>query len=91
MSDVVVKLPVRDDEEAQLFGSFLSKFLELRDAEADLWAADHDAPFVIVHSEPNDDTQMKVVTFQERRMAHDFLRGWAEALVGLTGKAWPAE
>jgi hypothetical protein len=91
MSDVVIKLSVKTDAEAHLFGSFLSKFLESRGAEAELWGSDNDAPFVMVHSDPNAGVEMKVVTFQERHMARDFSRGWAEALVGLTGKAWPAE
>ena len=69
MSDVVVELPVRNAEEAQLFGDYLSRFLHGRDDEAELWAADNDAPYLMIHSDPRFDLEMKVVTFQERRAA----------------------
>jgi hypothetical protein len=87
MSDVVVRLPVRDGEEAQLFGSYLSRFLQSRDQEAELWAANSDAPYVMVHSDPLTDLEMKVVTFQERRAAAAFSEGWAEARIALGRKA----
>ena len=87
MSDVVVKLPVRDDEEAQLFGDYLSRFLQSRDQEAELWAANSDAPYVMVHSDPLTDVEMKVITFQERRAAAAFSQGWAEAQIALGRKA----
>lgn len=87
MSDVVVKLPVRNGEEAQLFGDYLSRFLQSRDQEAELWAANSDAPYVMVHSDPLADIEMKVVTFQERRAAVAFFQGWTEACTGLGRKA----
>jgi hypothetical protein len=87
MSDVVVKLPVRDGEEAQLFGDYLSRFLHSRDHDAELWAANSDAPYVIIHSDPLTDVEMKVITFQERAAAADFSQGWAEARTGLGRKA----
>lgn len=86
MSDVVVKLPVRDGEEAQLFGDYLSRFLQSRDEEAELWAANSDAPYVMVHSDPLTDLEMKVVTFQERHAAAAFSQGWAEAQIALGRK-----
>ena len=87
MSDVVVKLPVRDGEEAQLFGDYLSRCLASQGQEAELWAANCDAPFVMIHSDPLTDVEMKVITFQERRAAVAFSRGWAEARIGLESKS----
>lgn len=87
MSDVIVKLPVRNSEEARLFGDYLSRFLQSRDTDAELWAANSDAPYVMVHSDPLADIEMKVVTFQERHAAAAFSEGWAEARIGLAGKA----
>ncbi len=86
MCDVVVKLPVRDGEEAELFGDYLSRFLQGCDHEAELWAANGDAPYVMIHSDPLADVQMKVITFQERHAAAAFSRGWAEARTGLSRK-----
>jgi hypothetical protein len=83
MSDVVVKFPVRDGAEAQLFGDYLSRFLASQGQEAELWAANSDAPYVMIHSDPLADVEMKVLTFQERRAAAAFSRGWAEARIGL--------
>ena len=87
MSDVVVKLPVRDGEEAQLFGDYLSRFLQSRDHDAEHWAADNDAPYVMIHSDPLAGLEMKVITFQERATASDFSQGWAEACTGLSRNA----
>jgi hypothetical protein len=86
MSDVVVKLPVRDGEEAQLFGDYLSRFLASQIQEAALWAANSDAPYVMIHSDPLAGVEMKVITFQERRAAVAFSRGWDEARFGLDRK-----
>jgi hypothetical protein len=86
MNDVVVKLPVHAGEEAQLFGSFLNTFIERCSPRAELWAANSDAPYLMVRSDPQPDVEMKVLIFQERRAAADFLRGWAKALAGLTAQ-----
>jgi hypothetical protein len=87
MSDVVVKLPVRAGEEAQLFGDYLSRFLAGQRQEAELWAANSDAPYVMIHSDPLADVEMKVITFQERHAAMAFSRGWAEARTELGRKS----
>ena len=87
MSDVVVRLPLRDGAEAQLFGDYLSRFLSSQGQEAELWTANSDAPYVMIHSDPLVDVEMKVITFQERRAAAAFSRGWAEARVGLDRKS----
>jgi hypothetical protein len=87
MSDVVVELPLRNAEEAQLFGDYLSRFLHGRDQEAEVWAANSDAPYVMIHSDPRSDLEMKVVTFQERRAAAAFSAGWAMIRTGLGCKA----
>jgi hypothetical protein len=86
MGDVVVKLPVHDGEEAQLFGSFLNTFIEGCGPRAELWAATCDAPYLMVRSDPQPDMDIKVLIFQEQRAAMDFSRGWAEARTGLTAK-----
>ena len=86
MTDVVVKLPVRDGAEARLFGDYLSRFLESQGQDAEFWAANSDAPYVMIHSDPLTDVEMKVITFQERRAAAAFSRGWAEARIGLDRK-----
>jgi hypothetical protein len=76
MSDVVVRLPVHEGEEAQLFGSFLSSFMAGRDQEPETWA-DDDAPYLMVRSDPQADVEMKVVIFQQTGVAQAFSRGWA--------------
>jgi hypothetical protein len=87
MGDVVVKLQVRDGEEAQLFGDYLSRFLASQGQDAELWAANSDAPYLMVHSDPLADVEVKVITFQEWRAAAAFSRGWAEARTGLDREA----
>ncbi len=87
MSDVVVKLPVHEGEEAQLFGSFLHSFIESRGDEAEQWAAVNDAPYLMMRTDPQPDVEMKVIIFQLRQAARDFSRGWAKVRTGLTGKA----
>jgi hypothetical protein len=86
MSDVIVKLPLRSGEEVRLFGDYLSRFLQSRDQEAELWAANSDAPYLIIHSDPLTDVEMKVITFQERRSATAFSEGWAQAQVAFGAK-----
>jgi hypothetical protein len=78
MTDVVVKLPVQEGEEARLFGNFLSSFIQSCCSEAERWATANDAPYLIVHSEPQPDVEMKVLTFQQRGAARAFSRGWAK-------------
>lgn len=84
MSDVVVRLPVHEGEEAQLFGSFLASFMEGRGAEAS--AEDCDAPYLIVRSDPQADVEMKVVIFQQTGVAQAFSRGWAKILSSLASR-----
>jgi|GEM_PF-1091024 len=84
MSDVVIRLPVRNGEEATLFGDFLNRFLHSCSAAAERWA-DNDAPYVMVHSDPQADLDLKVLTFQEKGAAQDFRTGWAAAASALNG------
>jgi hypothetical protein len=86
MGDVVVKLPVHDGEEAQLFGDFLNQFIESCSPQAEVHAVDSDAPYVMVRSDPQPDMDLKVLIFQERRAAQAFSRGWAKARSNLTAK-----
>jgi len=42
-------------------------------------AADSDAPYLMVRSDPMADLEMKVLIFQERSAATAFSEGWARA------------
>ncbi len=79
MADVVVKLPVRDGDEALRFGDYLGRFLQSCANESGL-SGHEDAPVLMVHSNPQADLDLKVLTFQERRVAHAFSLGWAQSL-----------
>lgn len=84
MTDVVVQLPMRSDAEHELFGDYLSRFMQSRTAETATFA-NAEAPYVMVHADPTPGFEKKVVTFQEREDARDFSRGWAQALRQLKG------
>lgn len=79
MSDVVIQFPVRPGEESQAFGVYLAEFMESRTDEAERCAADADAPYLMVRSDPLKDVEVKVVTFQQHSVAEDFCSGWALA------------
>ncbi len=87
MVDVVLKFPVHDGEEAQLFGSFLNRFLESRGEETETWADRSDAPYVMVRSDPQPDVDLKVLIFQQHHIARAFSRGWEKVRTGFTAKA----
>ena len=82
MAEVVLKVPVQLGEEAQLFGSFFNRFMENRSLEAEQMASFADAPYLMMRSDPADGHEVKVLTFQEHRVASDFSSGWAEARTG---------
>ena len=50
---------------------------------AEQQAADSDAPYLMVRSDPMPDLEMKVLIFQEIAAAAAFSDGWAEARVAL--------
>ena len=79
VSDVVIQFPVRRGEEAQLFGAYLSEFMERRTDEAERCAADSDAPYLMIRSDPFTDVEFKVLTFQQQSAAQAFSTGWAIA------------
>ncbi len=79
MTDVVIKLPVREGAEAELFGDYLNRFIERCIDLADRQAAQNDAPYLMVRSDPLTDLEMKVITFQETSAARAFSDGWARA------------
>lgn len=83
MGDVVLKLPVREGEEALAFGAFLNRFIASYEKSAMDWAADNDAPYLMVHSDPQVDIDLKVLTFQENSTAQAFRSGWDAAARGL--------
>jgi hypothetical protein len=76
MTDVVLTLPVKAGEEALLFGRFLNRFMESRSFEAEQMAAESDAPYMMVRSDPLDGQELKVLTFQEKSVASAFSAGW---------------
>lgn len=78
MGDVVLKLPVREGEEALAFGAFLNRFIASYEKSAMDWA-DNDAPYLMVHSDPQADIDLKVLTFQESSAAQAFRSGWDAA------------
>ncbi len=79
MTDVVIEFPVKDGEEAALFGDFLNRFIQDSSSMAANQAADSDAPYLMLRSDPMTDLEMKVLTFQERSAAAAFSDGWARA------------
>ncbi|HEY5411374.1 MAG TPA: hypothetical protein VIJ94_11685 [Caulobacteraceae bacterium] len=79
MSDVIVQFPVHAGKEAQLFGAYLAQFMERLAKEAELWVADDDPPFLMIRSDPMQDVEVKVLTFQRASAANDFSSGWAQA------------
>ncbi len=80
MSDIVLKLPIESDREANLFSSYLNRFMHLRrDVMDDLPEAE-DAPYLIVHSDRCGDCEIKVLTFQNPGAARAFSAGWRRAL-----------
>ena len=79
MSDVVIQFPVRPGEESQLFGVFLAEFMESCFDDAEQCAADSDAPYLMVRSDPLKDVEVKVLTFQQTTAAQAFSQGWALA------------
>jgi hypothetical protein len=77
MTEVVIRLPIESGEEADLFSRYLNRFMERRSFEPE--DATSDAPYLILHSDPSPDRELKVVTFQHRRIAQAFCLGWQEA------------
>ena len=78
MSDVVIQFPVHHGAEAQLFGAYLAEFMEGLISEVDRWV-DGEAPFLMVRSDPLQDVEVKVLTFQHPGAAQAFSSGWAQA------------
>ncbi len=79
MSDVVIQFPVRPGEESQLFGVYLAEFMEGCANDAEQCAADSDAPYLMVRTDPMQDVEVKVLTFQQTSAAQAFSQGWALA------------
>ena len=79
VSDVVIQFPVRAGAESQLFGSYLAEFMVRCSDDAEQFAADSDAPYLMVRSDPMQDVEVKVLTFQQTSAAQAFSQGWALA------------
>jgi len=86
MGDVVVRLPISGNDEALLFGNVLATFIERCGPRAELWAAESDAPYLMVRSDPQPDVEIKVLIFQEQRAAQDFAQRWSKARSDLTSQ-----
>ncbi len=82
MSEIVVRFPVRPGQEAQLFGDYLARFVDRLAKEVEAWS-EGEAPWLMVHSDPARDVEVKVLTFQRASAAKDFSKGWAQALKAL--------
>ena len=79
MTDIVVRLPIRDAAEDAAFGSYLTLFVEGLVEEASRLAEELDAPFLMVRSEPQLQGDLRVLTFQQRTAARAFASGWRMA------------
>jgi len=79
MSDIVIKLPIESDREADLFSNYLNSFMHRRGEVADDLPEAEDAPYLIVHSDPCGDREVKVLTFQNLGAARAFSAGWRRA------------
>jgi hypothetical protein len=86
MTDVVIKLPIKTDQEANLFSTYLNRFMQGRSAVADDLPEAVDAPYLIVHSDLSLDRELKVLTFQNLGAARAFSTGWARARGALDGE-----
>ena len=85
MADIVIRVPVTDGAEAELFGDYLNQFIQQSSSSAAVQTADRDAPYLMVRSDPMPDLEMKVLTFQEISAAAAFSDGWAQARGALAG------
>jgi hypothetical protein len=87
MADVVVTFPIREGDEAQLFGKYLNRFMESRSFEAEQMAKSSDAPYLMMHSDPRDGHDVKRLIFQENSVASAFSSGWANARIQRSARA----
>jgi hypothetical protein len=76
MSDIVLKLPIESDNQADLFSSYLNSFMHRRREIVDDLPEAEDAPYLIVHSDQCGDREVKVLTFQNLGAARAFSAGW---------------
>lgn len=83
MTDVVLTLPIREGDEARLFGIYLHHYMEQMATDTDGLSPDSDAPFLMLHSDPRTAGEVKVITFQEPARASAFSVGWDKARRGL--------
>ena len=83
MPDVVIKLPLGSDREANLFSTYLNNFMHHRRGVVDDLPEAADAPYLMVHSDRGGDHEVKVLTFQNLGAARAFSAGWRRALSAL--------
>lgn len=82
MSDIVVRLEMRDAADADAFGDYLKRFVADLAGQTTRSFAPLDAPPLMVRSEPLRDAELRVVTFQAPQDASAFARGWRRARRG---------
>jgi hypothetical protein len=81
MSDVVLRFSVDTPQVAQMFGRFLTAFIESRTQDVERFAAANaDAPYVMIKTDVDQAGEVRVLTFQEPGAATAFSRGWTELL-----------
>jgi hypothetical protein len=90
MTDVTIELPVRLGAEAAAFAMYLSSFMRSRSAEAEMQAANSDAPYLILRSDPLLDRELKVLIFQSASIAQAFAHGWSRVCGGVREAAQAA-
>jgi hypothetical protein len=78
MTDVVLELPVASAED-HLFGAYVTRFMESRANDVERCAADADAPYLMIRTDPAVGDNVRILIFQEHGAARDFSTGWARA------------
>ena len=81
MADVVLQLPV-DTSEDLLFGAYVSRFMETRAGDVERYAANSDAPYLMIRSDPALGDEVRILIFQEHSAASAFSNGLARARAG---------
>jgi hypothetical protein len=82
MTDVVIRFPMGSDQEADLFSRYLNRFMEQRSFNPPEATDAADAPYLIMHTDPRPDQELKIVTFQHRKVAEAFCSGWERTKSG---------
>ena len=74
--DIVLKLSLRTLEEAEAFTAFLNRFVATCLDAVERVTAPAEPPFLMVTSEPQDEADLRIVTFDQPALAASFASGW---------------